>query len=93
MQYSHTPETNEVRTKMESEQIYVAVVDGKVSHIYSNTPLRFHVVAWERDRPESIRISTHERPSTEKDKLIAELFHLAKDNPYDDDLLSRLDED
>ncbi len=76
---------------MEEEMIYVAVVDGKVSHVYSDLPLRFRVVAWERTNPDSIRLSTHERPSTEKDKLIAELFHLVKDNPYDDNLLSSLE--
>lgn len=76
---------------MGDEMIYVAVVDGKVSHIYADTPLKFRVVAWERDQPQSIRISTHERPGTEKDKLIAELFHLVRDTPYDDDLLSSLD--
>lgn len=76
---------------MEEEMIYVAVVDGKVSHIYSDLPLKFRVVAWERADPKSIRLSTHDRPSTEKDKLIAELFHLVKDEPYDDTLLSSLD--
>lgn len=75
---------------MEEEMIYVAVVDGKVSHVYSDLPLRFRVVAWERSDPKSIRLSTHDRPSTEKDKLIAELFHL-KDEPYDDNLISSLD--
>ena len=76
---------------MEEEMIYVAVVDGKVSHVYSELPLKFRVVAWERDDPKSIRISTHERSSTQKDKLIAELFHLVRNAPYDDNLLSTLD--
>lgn len=77
---------------MNEETIYVAVVDGKVSHVYAERPLRFRVVAWERDDPKSIRISTHERSSTEKDKLIAELFHLVKDAPYDDGLISSLEQ-
>lgn len=75
---------------MEEEMIYVAVVDGKVSHVYADRPLKFRVVAWEREDPKSIRISTHDRSATEKDKLIAELFHLVKDAPYDDTLISSL---
>jgi hypothetical protein len=72
---------------MEDNVIYVAVVDGKVSHIYSDQPLRFRVVAWERDDESSIRLSSEYGVSTEKDKLVAELFQLLKEAPYDETLL------
>jgi hypothetical protein len=70
--------------------IYVAVVNGRVSHIYSDLPLKFQVVAWEsHDNQQSIRIDPEVGHSTEKDKLIKELFHLATDTPYDGGLLHR----
>lgn len=75
---------------MDEETIYVAVVDGKVSHIYSERPLKFRVVAWESDDMGAVRISQTHRSSTQKDKLINELLHLVNDDPYDEDLLNRL---
>lgn len=76
---------------MKEEMIYVAVVDGKVSHLYADRPLRFQVVAWETGDPASIRIDPEVGNSTEKDKLVKELFHLVKENPYDDTLVHRDD--
>lgn len=72
---------------MKDPLIYIAVVDGKVSHIYSDQPLRFQVVAWESERKPTIRIDPEIRTSTEKDSLVKELAHLVTQRPYDDTIL------
>lgn len=76
-----------MREDTHEETIYIAVVDGKVSHVYAERPLKYRVVAWETEPEPSIRVSAEIRSSTSKDKLVNELFHLVEEHPFDDELL------
>jgi len=73
---------------MIEETIYVAGVNGKVSHVYSDRPVRMRVVAWDSKDPQgTLRMSTESRPSVEKDRLLVEIAKLANKAAYSDDLL------